>query len=301
MMDAEHPMPSPILTKRSPHLADPTHCGGISTTTHDRVVDRSSGTRTLSEPDDDARVKCANLENWGTTLQPLQHDAEPHDAPRALGVIFDVDGVLIDSYEAHFQSWLALARETAAHFTRDAFTRTFGRTSREIIRECWPPEVVARHGVETLDARKEAIYRELTRNNVPIMPGAADLIDALASAGFRLALGSSGPPENVEMVLRTLKRKHLLAAVVTGKDVTRGKPDPQVFLIAAERLEIMATQCAVIEDAPAGIEAARAAGMPSIGLVSTGRTRDELRAADLVVHSLHELSPTVIQTLIRER
>jgi beta-phosphoglucomutase-like phosphatase (HAD superfamily) len=89
--------------------------------------------------------------------------------------------------------------------------------------------------------------------------------------------------------------------VVTGMDVTRGKPDPQVFLIAAERLAVPPARCAVIEDAPAGVAAAHAAGMIGIGLVSTGRTRQSLSAAELVVDRLDEISPAVLRQLIERR
>jgi beta-phosphoglucomutase-like phosphatase (HAD superfamily) len=84
-------------------------------------------------------------------------------------------------------------------------------------------------------------------------------------------------------------------------DVTRGKPDPQVFVLAAERLAVPPRRCAVVEDAPLGIAAAKAAGMASVGLVSTGRTREGLAQADLVVDSLAEVSPALFRSLIRRQ
>ena len=92
--------------------------------------------------------------------------------------------------------------------------------------------------------------------------------------------------------------RSLFGAVVTGSDVTRGKPDPQVFLLAAGRLGIPPARCAVVEDAPPGIAAAKAAGMTAVGLASTGRTRQSLAAADLVVDALAELTPERIRDLI---
>ena len=115
---------------------------------------------------------------------------------------------------------------------------------------------------------------------------------------MKLAVGSSGPPENVELVLEQLGAKHLFGATVTARDVTRGKPDPQVFLVAAARLGVPPERCAVVEDAPLGVAAANAAGMASIGLASTGRTVESLLAAELVVGSLDKLSPQVIGELI---
>ena len=216
-------------------------------------------------------------------------------------VLFDVDGVLVDSFEAHFQSWLRLAEENGFSFTREDFTATFGRTSRDIIAALWPVDHLDAEQIRSLDDRKEALFRGLVAADFPSMDGAAELIDGLAEAGFLLAVGSSGPPENISLVLERLGRKEAFGAVVTGMDVTAGKPDPQVYLLTAERLGIEPERCVVVEDAPAGIAAARAADMASIGLASTGRTVQELRRADLVVRSLRELTPQVIRALIERK
>ena len=130
------------------------------------------------------------------------------------------------------------------------------------------------------------------------MAGAKELLVSLHEAGFKLAVGSSGPPENVAVVVDKLAAHDLFGAVVTGKDVTRGKPDPQVFLLAAKRLGVAPSQCAVVEDARPGLDAAHAAGMKAIGLVSTGRTPEELAVADLLVDTLGDLSPAMIRALI---
>jgi len=211
-------------------------------------------------------------------------------------VIFDMDGVLVDSYHAHYQSWVAMAQREGFTFTEEQFAPTFGRTSREIIAHFWGADLTDERIAE-MDAAKEAEYRRIVEDDFPAMPGARELIERLAANGFPLAVGSSGPPENVAMVLDQLGVGACFRAVVTGMDVTRGKPDPQVFLIAAERLDVAPPRCVVIEDAPAGVAAARAAGMKSIGLVSTGRTREELAEADLVVRHLSELSPEGIRKL----
>jgi beta-phosphoglucomutase len=218
-----------------------------------------------------------------------------------LAVIFDMDGVLVDSYHAHFRSWLAMAREARLDFTQQEFDATFGRTSREIIAALWKDRRLSDEEIAALDDRKEAMFRQMLRADFRPMPGAACLLEALRRAGFALGVGSSGPPENVELVLDRLAERSLWGAVVTGKDVTRGKPDPQVFLLAAERLGIAPARCAVIEDAPAGMAAARAAGMASVGLVSTGRTRALLARADLVVDSLDQLTPEAMRALIEAK
>lgn len=213
-------------------------------------------------------------------------------------VIFDMDGVLVDSYRAHWQSWQMMAGENGRELDEEQFVRTFGRVSREIIAEHWGADSLAADEIAEFDRRKEALYRELVARDFPAMDGARELLAALASAGFRLAIGSSGPPANVELAIDRLGAQDLFAATVTGRDVTRGKPDPQVFLLAAERLGVPAARCAVVEDAPVGIAAANAAGMVSIALLSTGHTAESVTAARLVVRSLRELSPGGIARLI---
>ncbi|MHC4178313.1 MAG: HAD family hydrolase, partial [Planctomycetota bacterium] len=198
-------------------------------------------------------------------------------------VIFDMDGVLVDTYQAHYRSWLAMAEPEGLSFTEAEFAPTFGRTSREIIAYFWGDGRYTDAEIAALDEQKEATFRRFIEADFPAMPGADGLLKELHDAGLALAVGSSGPPENIELVLEKLGACGLFQAVVTGMEVTRGKPDPQVFLIAAERLGVPPARCAVIEDAPAGVAAANAAGMTSIGLTSTGRTAESLSAARLVI------------------
>jgi beta-phosphoglucomutase len=209
-----------------------------------------------------------------------------------------MDGVLVDSYRAHWQSWHFMADELGKGLTEPQFVTTFGRTSREIIAEHWGADCLTLAEIAEFDRRKEALYREIVAQDFPAMEGAGELIRALSAAGFRLAVGSSGPPENVELAVERLQAQAHFQTLVTGRDVTRGKPDPQVFLIAAQRLNVAPADCAVIEDAPVGIEAANAAGMTSIALLSTGHTAESVTAAKLIVRSLRELSPERIGALI---
>lgn len=211
-------------------------------------------------------------------------------------VIFDMDGVLIDSYRAHFASWRRMYKEMGLEYSEAEFAADFGRTSRDILARRFGDDLSADR-IRELDERKEALFRDELRKHFPAMDGATELIDALAAERFNLAVGSSGPPENIELCLEKFGRGAKFAAVVTGKDVTRGKPDPQVFQLAAERLGVPPARCAVVEDATHGIEAANRAGMKSIGLIGTV-PRGKLTAAALVIESLRELSPQILQRLI---
>jgi beta-phosphoglucomutase len=214
------------------------------------------------------------------------------------GVIFDVDGVLIDSYQAHFEAWQLVSKERGFSITEEQFATSFGRTSREAIVEIFGLKDLSPEQIAELDHVKEARYRELLANSFPELAGAGELVDALAAAKVRIAIGSSGPPPNVDLAIDKLARRNKFSAIVTGRDVTRGKPDPQVFLLAAERLGLPPARCCVIEDAPAGIEAAHRAGMKCIAVTSTGRTAEEQGAADLIVPTLRNVTPMRIQQLI---
>jgi beta-phosphoglucomutase len=214
-------------------------------------------------------------------------------------VIFDVDGVLTDSYMPHYQSWQRMFGEIGVEFTDEQFRATFGRTNRDIFAELYRGEMNEERARQLGD-RKEELYRAIIRESFTPLPGAVELIDALHAGGFKLAVGSSGPPENIALTLEKLGRTASFTACATGADVQRGKPDPQVFLIAAERLGVPPDRCAVIEDAPQGVEAANRAGMTSIAVLGT-TTREKLAHAKLVVESLTELTPQRIATLIDTR
>jgi beta-phosphoglucomutase len=216
-----------------------------------------------------------------------------------LAVIFDADGVLIDSYEAHFASWRQFYGEHGIDYDEVKFAADFGRTSRDILRRTLCDEL-SDEWIKKHDERKEALFRDIVRTSFPAMQGAVELIDELVADGFLIAVGSSGPPENIALILEKLGRAEKFSAVVTGRDVTRGKPDPQVFQLAAERLSVPPAACAVVEDAVHGIEAARRAGMASIGLTGTVSAK-ALSAADLVVENLRELSANRIRELITKR
>ncbi|HWL92193.1 MAG TPA: HAD family phosphatase [Phycisphaerae bacterium] len=220
---------------------------------------------------------------------------EPRRTLTGLGVIFDIDGVLVDSYDAHLESWRRLAIEFGKPITEAQFAATFGMRSREIIHLLFGIDDDAT--LRRCDDRKEAIYRDLIRDAVPEMPGASNLVRRLFAAGAKIAVGSSGPPVNVDLVCSALKIDDLLAARVTGADVTHGKPDPEVFLLAARRMGIEPTKCVVIEDAPSGVEAAHRARMICVAL--RGQTSSsEIEQADLVIKTLNYLDGAAIASLL---
>ena len=214
-----------------------------------------------------------------------------------LAVIFDMDGVLVDSYRAHFEAWQRLGSELGRPITEAMFIPTFGRRNPEIFRMLWG-DAFSEAEADRWGEWKEQAYRQIITERFPAMDGAPELLDALKAAGFALAVGSSGPPENVEAAIRGLGRPDIFDAFVSRDDVTHGKPHPEVFLKAAEKLRVPPRQCAVVEDALAGLEAARAGRMTPIALVGTFKRAELEPLAALVVDSLRELSPEVIASLI---
>jgi beta-phosphoglucomutase len=222
-------------------------------------------------------------------------------APHRQAVIFDMDGVLVDSYEAHFISWKQMLGSQGIAFTREQFAESFGRTSREIIAENWPEYARDEQTISRWDLQKEQAYRDILRRDFPEMPGAGALIQSLHREGFALAIGSSAPPENLAVVLEGLDHSECFDAKVTGSDVSRGKPDPEVFLKAADALGVSPQRCVVVEDAPAGLEAARRAGMLPVALTGTAPTEALARHAHVVVDSLSQLRPETLRVWLEER
>jgi beta-phosphoglucomutase len=219
----------------------------------------------------------------------------------SFAAIFDVDGVLIDSYRPHYQSWVEMASHRGLSISEQQFQTSFGRTSRESMAQFWGEGRFSDEEVKAMDQEKESAFRRIIAADFPAMPGGAKLVAALHKAGFSVAVGSSAPRENVEVAIDRLGVRDQLGAAVTGSDVQRGKPDPQIFITAAQRLGVPPARCVVIEDAAVGVEAAAAAGMACVGLASTGRTRESLSKAQLVVDSLTELSPEVLRQVIERR
>lgn len=207
-----------------------------------------------------------------------------------------MDGVLVDSYKAHFESWRRMARQYGIDMTEQEFATTFGRTSREIIAHFWG-EGLSDEQIRRMDDVKEAEYRDMLLADFPEMSGVRELLQSLRAAGFTLAIGSSGPPENVQLV-RDRLGQDIFCATVNGAEVIRGKPDPQVFMLAASKLGLPPGKCVVIEDAPAGLRAARAAGMAAVAITGTADRQTLASLADRVIDSLTELSPQCLARLI---
>jgi beta-phosphoglucomutase len=202
-------------------------------------------------------------------------------------IIWDLDGVIIDSADEHRRAWQRLAREENIKFTDDNFWATFGQRNNDIFATTWGPLTPAQ--VRELGNRKETYFRDLIRQTASPLPGSMELMQSLHQAGYPQALASSAPIENIQLISEVLGLKRYLTALVSGETVPFGKPAPDIFLKAAQALHIEPMYCLVIEDAVAGVEAAHAAGMRCIA-VAGNRDLPGLRAADLLVKNLTEVN-----------
>ncbi len=214
------------------------------------------------------------------------------------GVIFDLDGVLVDTGWAHRQAWYDLAEREGLEMSDEFFRNTFGMQNYTIIPLLRPG--IAPDELERMSDWKEQRYRDILADSRELAEGVPALLKDLKDSGFRLAIGSSAPRENVDAFWNALDLASYFDARVTKEEVAEGKPSPQTFLRAAEKLALPPGRCAVVEDAVQGVQAAVSAGMPVVA-VTTTRSRPDLAQADRIVDSLTELKAADFNTLLNGR
>lgn len=213
------------------------------------------------------------------------------------GVLWDLDGTLVDSEEKHWLSWRDTMAAEGVSITRNQFQATFGLRNDAIVPR-WLTPGTSPGRIRDVGEAKEQLYRKRVRQDgLEALPGAAEWVYRLWNEGWRQAIASSAPLENVQVVLEVIGLAGCFQAIVSAEDVTAGKPDPQVFLLAAARLGLPPWSCVVVEDALAGIEAAERGGMASIGISRNGTHLH----ANLVVSSLIQLPSDAFQRLLADR
>jgi beta-phosphoglucomutase len=216
-------------------------------------------------------------------------------------VLWDMDGTLVDTAELHFRAWRDLCHQLGRDFTRADFAATFGRRNPEIFAILFGDTLNAADMARYGDLKEEAYRRAARAAGVKLLPGVRTLVEALHAAGFGQAIGSSAPRANLDLILELTGIAPYLGAVVGMEDTQRGKPDPQVFLLGAERLNTPASHCVVVEDAPAGIEAGKAGGMKCIGVrFAVHHPPESLQrsGADLIVETLEGVTVEDIRRVL---
>jgi beta-phosphoglucomutase len=212
-------------------------------------------------------------------------------------VIWDLDGTLINSVDHHWEAWREVMAEENITLTFEDFVADFGKRNDEILRGRIDAKMSDQE-VARIALAKEEKYRHFIRTKgLILLAGAREWMEYLKAHGWRQALGTSAPRGNIDAVFDVLAIEQFFDAVMSSEQVRSGKPAPDVFLAAAAAMQVAPERCIVVEDAPAGIEAARRAGMKSIGVLTT---HDELQA-DWVFGSLDELPADFFTAALPQR
>lgn len=211
--------------------------------------------------------------------------------------IFDLDGVITDTAKYHFRGWQRLAQEEGLPFTREDNEALRGVSRRESLLLLLKGRVYPEEKLQEMMARKNNYYLEFIKEITPrdLLPGAKELVEELRAAGYQTALGSAS--KNAREVIERLGIASLFDAISDGYSVERAKPAPDLFLHAAGQLGLPPSECVVVEDAAAGIEAARAGGFRSVGL----GPRERVGAADAVFPSLEGVRLADLLEALREK
>jgi beta-phosphoglucomutase family hydrolase len=215
---------------------------------------------------------------------------------RSKAVIWDMDGVIADTAPYHLIAWQQVFTKRGVSFTEEDFKRNFGQRNDTIIRNTLG-EDISLSEINAIAREKEENFRRIVEQNIRPLPGAIKLIKSLAEHGFKTAVASSAPIENIQLILGGLGISNYFQHFVSGREVTEGKPSPQGFLLAAQKLGVQPENCIVIEDAVAGVTAARRAGMHCLAVTNT-HPRQSLIGADLIIDSLEEVSVSFLEKLL---
>lgn len=219
-----------------------------------------------------------------------------------IGVVFDLDGVLIDSHDQHERSWFRLADEIGKTLTPEQFKESFGMRNEMCIPDVFGWADRDDHEmIRDLGEKKEELYRELlAEDQLEPLPGVLALVEGLTEANIPISLGSSTSRKNIEVCFRITGLDQFFGESYTGaEDVSRGKPAPDVFLEAARKINRAPANCVVIEDAHVGVEAGLAAGMKVIA-VTTTHPRETFvdSGAAKIVDSLEEVDSDTVRELL---
>lgn len=215
------------------------------------------------------------------------------------GILFDMDGVLVNNLDIHRQAFAEFFRRYNVNRTFDELNRVFGMGNDDIMGELMPADVVARVGIRELGYEKEAIYREIYAPVITPQPGLLEFLEACDGRGLKCAVGSSGYRVNVDFVLDKCNIRRYFEAIVAGDQVTHCKPHPEIYLTAAERLGLHPSECVVFEDAEAGIESAKRAGVKVVALATTF-DREFLKGteADIIVNDFRDVTLPMLDELV---
>lgn len=216
----------------------------------------------------------------------------------AKGVIFDMDGVLIDNRDIHVEAFILYSKKYGFDCDEQTLVPHFGKGNEEIIPALYPSDFIEEKGIDAIAAEKEEIYRDIIAEKIVPAPGLVDFLEDLKKNDIICSVGSSGPKANVDFVLDKCGIRGYFAGAVNGDMVAHAKPDPAVFLLAAEVLRLDPSECVVIEDSFAGIEAAHRAGAKVIAMATTYGMDELFRVeTNMLISGFPELDSKIISSL----
>lgn len=194
------------------------------------------------------------------------------------GLVFDMDGTLVDNLEYHFMSFDEYARRKGLTLLEPMSLKLNGMHSDDVFRTMLGEEQCKKYSLDELNRGKEEVYRDMYRGNIEPLPGILELLREAKERGVKCAIGSSGCRENVEFIIEGLGIADYIDVSISGSDVTHGKPHPEIFLTAIERMGLKPEECIVVEDAVNGILAGVAAGCKCLGITTTALAEDLTKA-----------------------
>lgn len=213
--------------------------------------------------------------------------------------LFDMDGVLIDSLNQHRESYIRYCEPLGVTLSKEWFDRElFGHQGPDILQKLFPDKYSPEERIE-ISRVVDGIFQGLIREEVVPVKGVQEFITHLNQSGIPLALGTSGSRGNVQAVLEALGLDNSFSAIMTETDVPRGKPDPAVYQLAAEKLRIPVEECVVFEDTPVGLTAAKNAGARCIALTTT-TGRERLGIANAIIDDFRDLTWLDVKNILQD-
>lgn len=220
------------------------------------------------------------------------------NTPNAIAALFDMDGVIVHTNPYHKKAFkIFLDKHNVSLTDEELKEHVYGRTNAEIFPYIFKDEYTEEKGEEWAD-EKESLFRELYKDDAKPVPGLINFLEELKNEGIKSAVGTSAPKENLDFIMDALDLRNYFDAFLHSADVTEGKPNPEIYLKASDRLNVHPDSCVVFEDSVAGVKAGLNAGMKVVAVAST-HSADEFEGADLVIADFEEISIHQLSSLFK--
>jgi len=203
------------------------------------------------------------------------------------GFIFDMDGVVVDNHSYHFKAWMEFAQKYKFELNEKIYRDTFnGKTNADLFKMIFGN--ISQTQMDAYAQEKESHYQRLYAQEMKPHKGLIDFLDYLTLHRYKIALGTSAPTSNVDFTLDRLFLRKYFSVIVDGPQVTRGKPDPEVYQKCATLMELDPKNCVVFEDSLAGLESGQRAGCQIVGVATSHETFELKPLTDKIIHDFTE-------------